>query len=163
MWIETEHIIRQANAHRVTSLAEVWIETWVYQPSTTTPFSHFPCGSVDWNTWNVVEHEIELCHFPCGSVDWNLITTSVTFFQFVTSLAEVWIETGLKRKLCWQLLSLPLRKCGLKQVNSWPDYYRLAVTSLVEVWIETITTENRTFANWRHFPCESVDRNINQL
>ncbi len=34
----------------------------------------------------------------------------------VTSLAEVWIETRPLRLVTWRMLSLPLRKCGLKQM-----------------------------------------------
>ena len=77
----------------------------------------------------------------------------------VTSLAEVWIETGypgihqrlsvsLPLRKCglkhtkhceleFELSSLPLRKCGLKHLPVINIGIRLRVTSLAEVWIET--------------------------
>ena len=53
---------------------------------------------------------------------------------WVTSLAEVWIETPDGRLQRPELLSLPLRKCGLKLVD--------------------IDDGN---VNFGHFPCGSVD------
>ena len=121
---------------QVTSLAEVWIE----MPSpyiTSSPRSHFPCGSVDWNCnslcfghWHSVtslaEVWIEILHHPYAIA-----------LHRVTSLAEVWIE----------IPSLCLRTSGC------------LVTSLAEVWIE-MSIRLSGDARWRgHFPCGSVDWN----
>ena len=61
----------------------------------------------------------------------------VTLVNGVTSLAEVWIETEYPYNVAVEYLSLPLRKCGLKprlEDTTATDY---PVTSLAEVWIET--------------------------
>ena len=39
----------------------------------------------------------------------------------VTSLAEVWIETSFRVVSVLDAVSLPLRKCGLKQVAGFSD------------------------------------------
>ena len=122
--------------------------------------SHFPCGSVDWNDGKEVYMAENKSHFPCGSVDWNLLCCLCCCLCCkVTSLAEVWIETlafpstlihilslplrkcGLKltqagRKYI-DVLSLPLRKCGLKPLSLHWQVLLSIVTSLAEVWIET--------------------------
>ena len=115
VWIETCIFLSSFSSLMVTSLAEVWIETgWdrMFWPNILSlPLRK--CGLkqelsfVEWTKYS---------HFPCGSVDWNIQNRSVTTFIFVTSLAEVWIET------IWELTNA----CGL------------LVTSLAEVWIETV-------------------------
>ena len=75
-------------------------------------------------------------HFPCGSVDWNVFVASDSASVFVTSLAEVWIETGAGIELSLPPQSLPLRKCGLK-----------------------LTTQDQVKRSTGHFPCGSVDWN----
>ena len=97
---------------------------------------HFPCGSVDWNNESDRLPYVLIGHFPCGSVDWNLqisfshhspsvtslaevwieiiSATMSTMSLSVTSLAEVWIEMTLSIGKPVAILSLPLRKCGLK-------------------------------------------------
>ena len=56
----------------------------------------------------------------------------------VTSLAEVWIETGKRKvKVFPSATSLPLRKCGLKLDSQILRQDYQSVTSLAEVWIET--------------------------
>ena len=55
----------------------------------------------------------------------------------VTSLAEVWIETICYLLAYMLLLSLPLRKCGLKPGTGYYECSSCWVTSLAEVWIET--------------------------
>ena len=101
--------------------------------------SHFPCGSVDWNheyRWKPMTTDR---HFPCGSVDWNINQSHLLYLLKVTSLAEVWIEMSY----CWNnsvvSMSLPLRKCGLK--SSRHRHLRPSRQS--------------------HFPCGSVDWNMN--
>ena len=78
-----------------------------------------------------------LSHFPCGSVDWNSFLLCFETILLVTSLAEVWIETCSQYCLNERLWSLPLRKCGLKQSVCRVIYKTVYVTSLAEVWIET--------------------------
>ena len=144
---------------RVTSLAEVWIETLmritdcVYGLSLPLRkcglklllpggfyrgFGHFPCGSVDWNRADPTCFQCILGHFPCGSVDWNRRSCCRYCTAHVTSLAEVWIET-IKPLLCVRIA---------------------AVTSLAEVWIETHSWIPMPQHAGRHFPCGSVDWNI---
>ena len=99
--------------------------------------SHFPCGSVDWNYHNWENFCPRLGHFPCGSVDWNLQISFSHHSPSVTSLAEVWIEMTLSIGKPVAILSLPLRKCGLKYLWS-----------------------RRGGGSMSHFPCGSVDWNI---
>ena len=75
----------------------------------------------------------------------------------VTSLAEVWIETGENADIHKMSMSLPLRKCGLKQDEQSRKAKRTAVTSLAEVWIETLPSGTNMTALHSHFPCGSVD------
>ena len=121
--------------------------------------SHFPCGSVDWNTEHIVlscwllkvtslaevwieirynpgTYWIWLCHFPCGSVDWNHHIFYIGIAHVVTSLAEVWIEILYLLTNQCSILSLPLRKCGLKYGFLCIQWSNEQVTSLAEVWIE---------------------------
>ena len=98
----------------VTSLAEVWIETSYTVAYFTTHLRHFPCGSVDWNYQFEPITFDESRHFPCGSVDWNIPPIKFWNCLYVTSLAEVWIETSPKSGNSSSSPSLPLRKCGLK-------------------------------------------------
>ena len=99
---------------------------------------HFPCGSVDWNIGKRIACLVDFCHFPCGSVDWNFYHRWYRSGQWVTSLAEVWIETSL---CCISLCNHP-------------------VTSLAEVWIETKVDWEVQNEITSHFPCGSVDWNI---
>ena len=78
--------------HLVTSLAEVWIETWLIR-----------CSITATGVTSLVEVWIETSGKEL-LVLWN----------FVTSLAEVWIETFTIDDTVPVSGSLPLRKCGLK-------------------------------------------------
>ena len=122
---------------KVTSLAEVWIETTIMMALAVLMKCHFPCGSVDWNALAFMPSLTSFGHFPCGSVDWNSELTG-----FLHSVNQ----------------SLPLRKCGLK-LDNYIGYFfpvchfpcgsvdwnwskekvmlAVAVTSLAKVWIET--------------------------
>ena len=122
---------------------------------------HFPCGSVDWNTWNILTPQQTAVSLPlrkCG-------------LKFVYGLQQCFTITP----------SLPLRKCGLKyllmvkymcllMVTSLAEVWieimysrlffpRFFVTSLAEVWIEIPLTYFRKLPQSRHFPCGSVDWN----
>ena len=123
------------------------------------PVSHFPCGSVDWNTsanifsvrdivTSLAEVWIETCnviaishYLRVTSLAEVWIETCIFLSSFsslmVTSLAEVWIETGWDRMFWPNILSLPLRKCGLKQELSFVEWTK-----------------------YSHFPCGSVDWNM---
>ena len=101
---------------RVTSLAEVWIETPMsgIRAAKTTSLPLRKCGlkhtrggylNNPANVTSLAEVWIEtethrphyhliVCHFPCGSVDWNYAKKEVDRLPVVTSLAEVWIETA---------------------------------------------------------------------
>ena len=55
--------------YAVTSLAEVWIEIYIYCDSTFPWHGHFPCGSVDWNTtacWRDSTPDTSLPLRKCG-------------------------------------------------------------------------------------------------
>ena len=166
----------------VTSLAEVWIETWSF-PGGTWHFvslplrkcglklwwrphfpakcrslplrkcglkhanlyiiylcrSHFPCGSVDWNSerWRALKHKV--CHFPCGSVDWNVrVPRTPSMARPSLPLRKCGLKPVVVVIIAIRAASLPLRKCGLKRICN--------------------TTSN-SFYNG-HFPCGSVDWNI---
>ena len=123
---------------KVTSLAEVWIETnksrWIWKSELVTSLAE---------VWIETGSESRTyatgsCHFPCGSVDWNFYHRWYRSGQWVTSLAEVWIETSL---CCISLCNHP-------------------VTSLAEVWIETKVDWEVQNEITSHFPCGSVDWNI---
>ena len=75
----------------------------------------------------------------------------------VTSLAEVWIEIRVNLRNHSPLLSLPLRKCGLKFGEYRQKYIYYMVTSLAEVWIEIKTAQRESPGDPGHFPCGSVD------
>ena len=143
----------------VTSLAEVWIE--ISKPLSWSAWrhSHFPCGSVDWNTVSVSPYIrlfvtslaevwieiilvqslmiLSLCHFPCGSVDWN------------------W-RWGVRRTGTDQ--SLPLRKCGLKYWFQAKDVGKVSHFPCGSVDWNQETTVLRHYPG-SHFPCGSVDWN----
>ena len=122
----------------VTSLAEVWIET--ITTALWQPFHkcHFPCGSVDWNHCFRLKHFAVYASLPlrkCGLKHLQNMHSNMN--PYVTSLAEVWIETMSLYSIGIFLgSSLPLRKCGLKLYDNF-----------------TVTV------NERHFPCGSVDWN----
>ena len=78
----------------VTSLAEVWIETPVIN-----------IGIRLRSVTSLAEVWIE-----------TWLAHSVISYNIVTSLAEVWIETGNVMQYYVLPGSLPLRKCGLKQL-----------------------------------------------
>ena len=106
------------------------------------PLSHSPCGSVDWNNKKdfairgIIESlPLRECglkyqwkrrkrnkagHSPCGSVDWNDITYGQCFVERVTPLAGVWIEILQEQGLFEDIVSLPLRECGLKSFYPHP-------------------------------------------
>ena len=105
--------------------------------------------------------------------------------RWVTSLAEVWIETQLSK--CWKqtLASLPLRKCGLKHEktskrtifpghfpcgsvnwNYQPFPYHRSLNSHFpcgSVDWNVLHTLTLVFSVLRHFPCGSVDWNVKLL
>ena len=122
----------------VTSLAEVWIEMLQSRLCVPEYYSHFPCGSVDWNLW---EAELRFQILPslplrkCGlkspySVSWQKKRQSLPLrkcglkYCFVKWLLSSWHlslplrKCGLKYKINlirhFFAMSLPLRKCGLK-------------------------------------------------
>ena len=100
----------------VTSLAEVWIEIEDEALEELERISHFPCGSVDWNSLSFRRYLI---------LSWSLPLR----------------KCGLKYvpiRCCIQTnrLSLPLRKCGLKFPFLQGAINSTLVTSLAEVWIE---------------------------
>ena len=77
---------------RVTSLAEVWIETcapWINE-TTTASLPLRKCG-LKLAIYRIFRGDFS--HFPCGSVDWNILIHLELKCKVVTSLAEVWIET----------------------------------------------------------------------
>ena len=143
----------------VTSLAEVWIEIQRTMLQIKDSVSHFPRGSVDWNfcfgceakgnarhfprgsvDWNMQKQQQAtqwVCHFPRGSVDWNLYRYSLLCHDWVTSLAEVWIEISIRTRIC---------RNG-------------SVTSLAEVWIEILVINWYEMMCISHFPRGSVDWN----
>ena len=98
---------------------------------------HFPCGSVDWNTEQAIKNGKQPSHFPCGSVDWNMEWRTWYWCRrshFPCGSVD-WNFTGILY-IRSTILSLPLRKCGLKfQIIDKP---RLVIC---------------------HFPCGSVDWN----
>ena len=113
VWIETQKSGSRACKTTVTSLAEVWIETIskVSPGSTSSSLPLRKCG-------------LKRCS---ESRNGHL-------FQ-VTSLAEVWIETPKsENNNLTDFSSLPLRKCGLKHREIQNHHYRNS-----------------------HFPCGSVD------
>ena len=92
MWIETDNQLKFVDMINVTSLAEVWIETY-----------------------NLLSLRFSVLSLPlrkCGLK--HIIHKSILPVMLVTSLAEVWIETEAQKNRDWQAQSLPLRKCGLK-------------------------------------------------
>ena len=99
---------------------------------------HFPCGSVDWNTWNKWTRSSHYRHFPCGSVDWNVMLIS----QHI-SIA----------------MSLPLRKCGLKPLIKviWKDRDLGHFPCGSVDWNFLLAA--LVLKLDRHFPCGSVDWN----
>ena len=130
--------------------------------------------------WNM-ETARYICHFPCGSVDWNnalaakfaaaLIVTSLaevwietrnmayaTATPSVTSLAEVWIETNILCIFVNFILSLPLRKCGLKPLPSRPNANASASLPLRKCGLKLLQFCLAPKV-LRHFPCGSVDWN----
>ena len=149
----------------VTSLAEVWIEICENANIDTGYRGHFPCGSVDWNTWNILTPQQTAVSLPlrkCG------LKFYLHYYKGcgseVTSLAEVWIEILIvlfyllpcnchfpcgsvdwnsihHTHTCFCCMSLPLRKCGLK----------------------FILTQDKAIM-YGHFPCGSVDwNNLNHI
>ena len=121
--------------------------------------SHFPCGSVDWNSRPWVGWPVCLCHFPCGSVDWNSCNNHCkdllqhrhfpcgsvdwnfsAICSFITCISHFpcgsvdWNNvhySSLQSNAC----HFP---CGSVDWNADPqlDPCRFCVTSLAEVWIE---------------------------
>ena len=146
-------------------------------------YSHFPCGSVDWNHKARRFLLFPYCHFPCGSVDWNHTQLDpYIFLSAVTSLAEVWIEivivaisrtasrvTSLAEvwiemqiRLCQRIRSHRHFPCGSVDWNlltKKEEPKLLLVTSLAEVWIEIFLSHHHCHRLFRHFPCGSVDWN----
>ena len=145
---------------------------------------HFPCGSVDWNSFRPVHTLPHHRHFPCGSVDWNAIFRVIISIVSVTSLAEVWIEIAI-------LSAQDRMECVTSLAEVWIEISRYAgnisfgtVTSLAEVWIEmrmtirfwsgalslplrkcglkSAYTKGNLQEGDRHFPCGSVDWNTEQ-
>ena len=99
--------------------------------------SHFPCGSVDWNSRSSAAYpdrspslplrkcglkfklfgrnSTVFCHFPCGSVDWNWFAIHQTFCSrrhFPCGSVDWNMEKN--QLIDCRVKSLPLRKCGLK-------------------------------------------------
>ena len=60
----------------------------------------------------------------------------VTKLHLVTPLAGVWIEIPDIYLLYREILSLPLRECGLKCVCYFPTATPQSVTPLAGVWIK---------------------------
>ena len=100
---------------------------------------HFPCGSVDWNISDPVTRfvissvtslaEVWIEMSGVSPLQKPAVVTSLAevwieiwiilismHLKFVTSLAEVWIEILFYSYLGYRVVSLPLRKCGLKSV-----------------------------------------------
>ena len=99
----------------VTSLAEVWIEIKMNRVEKLNEERHFPCGSVDWNLFRRKVSFKSCSHFPCGSVDWNFLLLCI--FWHLSShfpCGSVDWNNGNQELAQEHLLSLPLRKCGLK-------------------------------------------------
>ena len=137
VWIETLSCARRLRTMFVTSLAEVWIET-SYYPSGGTKLRSLPlrkCGLKRSDPGNSLPR-IYVTSLAEVWIETPCILLILPFYC-VTSLAEVWIETScplFEIKLmfghfpcgsvdwnnpdCKQALqnvvSLPLRKCGLK-------------------------------------------------
>ena len=102
---------------------------------------HFPCGSVDWNIVIMEEIYDSSSHFPCGSVDWNLCRIGL----FLSHNQ-----------------SLPLRKCGLKSLNTAiarMSFSHFPCGSVDWNKIKTCITSSYNC----HFPCGSVDWNHHLL
>ena len=99
--------------------------------------SHFPCGSVDWNTTATMKKY--LTQVTSLAEVWIEIFVCFLFLIWitVTSLAEVWIEIVAELDEPLGVMSLPLRKCGLK-------FQAVAIAC----------------AYISHFPCGSVDWNF---
>ena len=112
VWIEIITIGRTFVPALVTSLAEVWIEISLQQLYT-------PSHTVT----SLAEVWIEIM---------NRIACRMS--SLVTSLAEVWIEMTLSIGKPVAILSLPLRKCGLKSADIFFSSFPIC-----------------------HFPCGSVD------
>ena len=93
VWIEISANAFCLGVKSVTPLVGVWIEMMYSKIFPPFPLGHSPCGSVDWNSfplieasarsvtplvgvwieivWGLAEHTSRTCHSPCGSVDWN--------------------------------------------------------------------------------------------
>ena len=96
VWIETGPFVCTSNSNWVTSLAEVWIETSFIALILLLSLSHFPCGSVDWNTGNHEQFVNGIKSLPlrkCGLK--QKLLRLLLLLLHVTSLAEVWIETTM--------------------------------------------------------------------
>ena len=140
----------------VTSLAEVWIET-IMEFTDIQDIPSLPLRKCGLKHWKIGVIEMLNASLPLRKCGLKLLTprhgllrhavtslaevwieTSVPLptesGSAVTSLAEVWIETANTDSGSITMLSLPLRKCGLK---------------LSDAFAFTI--------NLRHFPCGSVD------
>ena len=143
----------------VTPLAGVWIEIIKTTTSTIFYWRHSPCGSVDWNTPRVIASPIPTMSLPlreCGLKsfrDWTCKKgATVTplagvwieiescsgggWILQVTPLAGVWIEISLLSGVVLELVSLPLRECGLKLWRHLIWKQKKPVTPLAGVWIE---------------------------
>ena len=122
-------------------------------------YSHFPCGSVDWN-YIVGAFAKPLLPVTSLAEVWIEIAKSGEEADggWVTSLAEVWIEISIRAgQLMQQWVTslaevwIEIRK-GINRLLCW-------VTSLAEVWIEIQKEVDEAVKKRRHFPCGSVDWN----
>ena len=101
-------------------------------------FSHFPCGSVDWNYNSLIAQHRWKSHFPCGSVDWNWrwgVRRTGTDRHFPCGSVD------------WNIMKLVQRQTLIRHFPCGSVDWNLGLTADI--------TSGRC-----HFPCGSVDWNF---
>ena len=142
----------------VTSLAEVWIEIAGCGSRGGYPAS-LPlrkCGLKCCILINPFQLFLSLPLRKCGLKSSNHPHTNLQ--NFVTSLAEVWIEIVYFPVITDVQTVTSLAEVWIEitcQLHQW--LANLAVTSLAEVWIEIPALLHNPGKSAGHFPCGSVD------
>ena len=91
---------------------------------------------------------MEMCHFPCGSVDWNRERTGIwTWLLLSLPLRKCGLKSGSGWGKSSETSSLPLRKCGLKYCGNARSVKEDLVTSLAEVWIEIAVLRSLSYTS----------------
>ena len=128
---------------------------------TSSLFSHFPRGSVDWNCNSWHNESMDWRHFPRGSVDWNTRKENQRLMMLSLPSRKCGLKSSSKGKDGKYYKSLPSRKCGLKYyILSTPCGCKMSLPSR-KCGLKYLLTIYIVGVYSRHFPRGSVDWNNN--